>query len=75
MMRVGAVIAIGHLGTRHFLRGKHPRQELLDECDRKHAERIFVNRRDGTIEHVGYVVGGEWFSLYRLADWKKQRND
>ena len=71
MMRDGTILALGHRGTKHLLRGLHPRSELLDACYRKHADKIYVDRCDGTIAHVGYVVGGEWFILYRLAEWKK----
>jgi hypothetical protein len=42
--------------------GKHPRKELLEHFGRKHADRVYVDRKDGTY-HVGYVIAGLWIRV------------
>lgn len=54
--------------TYHDL-GKHPRKELLHRLGRKRAERMYVDRADGT-RHVGYVIAGLWITLYRVESWE-----
>ncbi len=43
--------------------GRHPRKELLERLDRKHAEKIYVD--DGV--HVGYCIAGHWIVLYEVT--------
>jgi hypothetical protein len=43
--------------------GKSPRGALLKALARKSAR----NRPDGTACHVGWVVAGRWFNVYRLS--------
>jgi hypothetical protein len=44
---------------------KHPRKDLLDRLDRKHAEKMYVG--DG--KHVGYVIAGLWISIFKVEPW------
>jgi hypothetical protein len=45
--------------------GRHPRKELLEKLGRSHAEKIYVNSKDGEKTfHVGYVIAQRWWSLY-----------
>jgi hypothetical protein len=43
-----------------------PRKTLLDELAAKHADKIYVHTKDGVL-HVGYIVRGAWYSVYRLT--------
>ena len=45
---------------------KHPRKRLLDKLGRKHCEKIYKNEG----EHVGYIVDGEWWSIYEVHSWR-----
>ena len=54
----------------HGLRGP-PRKALLERLERKSAKKMYVDRKDGTSVHVGYVVGGRWFTLYRVTPFER----
>ena len=58
------MVAIDQYGQRVYIPGRHPRQELLSALDRKYAERMYVDRRDGRTMHCGYVIAGRWLTLY-----------
>ena len=64
-------IAIGNYGTRHQLTdpNKHPRGQLLEKCYRKHASKMYVDTKDGEAKHIGYIVAGEWFTVYEVHEW------
>ncbi len=69
-MKLG-YMAIGNYGTTHRLTesGKHPRGQLLEKCYRKHAAKMYVDDKDGNAKHIGYIVGGEWFTIYEIHEW------
>ena len=61
-------LAIGHLGTTfHGL--KHPRKDLMARLGRKSARKMYIDRADGSGAHVGYIVAGEWFTVYEVHEW------
>ena len=63
-------MAIDQYGQTYHI-GKHPpRKWVLDYFGRRHAERMFVDRRDGTPRHAGYVIAGDWLNIYRVSEWK-----
>ena len=48
--------------TQFWLKSEHPRKELLDALGYKHADKIYVDRSDGTY-HIGYIVNRRWFTI------------
>lgn len=60
-----------HGETIHGL-GKWPRKGLLQKLGRKHADRVFCDGRDGKTYHVGYVVAGQWWRIYRVEPMRKE---
>jgi hypothetical protein len=69
-MKLG-YMAVGNRGTTHHLTepGRHPRRQLLDKCGRSHADKMYVDHTGGPPTHIGYIVGGEWFSVYEVHTW------
>jgi hypothetical protein len=58
-------MAVDQYGTTyHGL--SHPRKDLMERIGRRHAEKMYQDRKDGTSHHVGYVVGGHWCTVYRV---------
>jgi len=51
--------------------GPYPRKYLMDRYGTKHAEKVYVDTRDGKSNHVGYIVRGEWWQLYTVTPWSK----
>ena len=70
-MKLG-YLATGHFGTTYRLvdPDRSPRQQLLEHCHRKHCEKMYVDSLDtGRPVHKGYIVAGEWFTLYEVHSW------
>jgi len=69
-MKIG-YLAIGHYGTTLHLNdpSKPPRKQLLDKLGASHAQKMYVDDKDGNAKHVGYVVDREWFNIYEVHDW------
>lgn len=42
---------------------RRPRASLCERLGYRSARRMFVDR-DGRSLHVGYVIGGQWLTLY-----------
>lgn len=58
-------VATSQHGRVHLCTTPYPRKELLALCDRRHADRVYVDTTHGP-ECVGYVIGGEWWTLYKV---------
>ena len=54
-----------------WLEGVHPRAELLSYFGATHAEKVYLDKEDGSTVHVGYIVNGLWFTLYKIEPWEK----
>lgn len=59
-------MAIDQYGTTyHDL--KHPRKELLKKFGRSHADKMFVEFKNGEDRWIGYVIAGHWLRLFEVA--------
>jgi len=66
MKQVG-FIGIDQYGQ-HYHIDKHPRKELQEAIGVKHTDKMFIDLKDGGCKHTGYVIGGLWITVYRLAE-------
>jgi hypothetical protein len=57
--------SVVHLGDTTY-----PRKALLAKLYAKHAEKIYVDKTNGTVAHIGYIVQGRWFTLYNVTQWE-----
>ena len=66
-MKLG-YMAVGHRGTVHQLTDadKSPRAQLLAKCGRQHCARQFCDLKNGGTQHTGYIVAGEWWTIFGL---------
>ena len=48
----------------------HPRKDLLKRLGRKSAEKMYLDKDDGSSVHVGYIVGDSWFTLYEVTPFE-----
>ena len=53
--------------TEHGL--QHPRKDPLERAGVRHAEKMFVDGKDGQPKHIGYVISGHWWTVYKVASW------
>lgn len=60
-----------HGQTFHNL-GQHPRKELLARLDRTKAEKMYIDQRNGTAFHVGYVIAKHWLTLYEVKRMERK---
>jgi len=51
--------------------GLHPRKALLERLGRRHADKMYVDRADGSTRHIGYVVARLWIRLLKVEPWEK----
>lgn len=64
-----AIDQYGH--TEHNL-GPNPRQELLRRYDRTSAQKVYVDKTDGSARHIGWIVAGHWFTVYRVTPMENE---
>lgn len=57
-------------GRTHHDLGRHPRKKLLELYGRKHAERMYVDRK-GQRFHVGYIIAGHWLRVFEVVDFAR----
>jgi hypothetical protein len=58
-------MAIDQYGqTYHAL--KHPRKDLCDQLGTKHADKMYVDGKDGKTYHVGYIIRGLWLQVLEV---------
>lgn len=66
------ILAINQFGGKLLLSSKHPRKELLQRTGFIHADRMFLDDKHGNTYHVGYIVGGLWWTFYECSEWKRK---
>lgn len=70
-MKLGYLAVEERQGSKIALTGnKSPRQQLLEKCCRKHADKFYVDTKDGKTKHIGYIVAGGWYRIYEVHDWQ-----
>ncbi len=57
-------IGIDEYGETFYIKS-HPRKELMEQLYTTHADKIYVDRMDGTY-HIGYIICGHWINVYGL---------
>jgi len=57
------MLALDQNGQRVYIRGKHPRSELLKTLHATHADKLYRDTKSGVV-HVGYIIQRRWFTLY-----------
>jgi hypothetical protein len=62
-------IAIDQYGQRYLNLGKYPRKALCERLGRKHVSKMYCDDGNGKSNHVGYVIGGHWLTLYNVTPW------
>ena len=43
-----------------------PRRDLLKACGRKSAAKMYIDTKGGATLHIGYIVAGRWFAVYKV---------
>jgi len=58
-------IATDDHGNTKMIRSDHPRKELeAIYCGK--VSKMYVDDNDGNTQHVGYVIGNNWITLYKI---------
>ena len=55
----------------HGLSASHPRKDLLDRLGRKHCAKMYCDKKDGSVSHIGYIISGLWITLHFVSPWEK----
>lgn len=48
---------------------KHPRKELM-EVYGSNVSIMYQDMKDGSTEKVGYVINGNWITVYEVHSWE-----
>jgi hypothetical protein len=68
------LMGIDQYGQTYHALGQHPRKELLSRIGRKSARKMYVDKKDGSTAHCGYVIAGLWITLYEVRPFEKLIN-
>lgn len=49
----------------------YPRAWLMEYYSVRSARKIYRDRKDGSMRHVGWIVAGHWFSVFRLCSLER----
>ena len=60
------IVGIDQYGQTYHDLGKYPRKELLNRLGYKKADKMYQDKKDGSVVHCGYVIGGNWITLYEV---------
>lgn len=71
MSRTKHYMGIDQHGVTYHDLGTHPRKALLERFGRKHADKIYLDLKDGRTVHTGYVIAGLWIQLYEVYQMRK----
>lgn len=55
-------------GHSHLIRARSPRKWLMDYYCKSSAKPIFQDRAEGGVIRVGWIIGGQWFHVYRMTE-------
>jgi hypothetical protein len=56
--------------TIHLPHCTHPRKALLAHLGRQHASKMYCDTLTGESKHIGYVIAGQWLTIYRVNEWE-----
>lgn len=58
--------AVNQYGEKLIIDSKHPRQWLLKRAGLKNARKMYSDLKSGGVRHIGWIVGTEWWTVYRV---------
>jgi hypothetical protein len=64
-----SLMAIDQYGQTYHGIGPHPRKRLLEILGAKHADKMYVDGKDGKAIHIGYIIRGLWLTIYKVEPW------
>ncbi len=66
-------MAIDQYGQTYHGLGQHPRKELIERIGSGHVSKMYLDKKDGSVVHVGYVIGQHWLTLYEVKPFERSR--
>ena len=65
-------MSIDQYGQTYHDLGSHPRKELIKRIgSTKHVSKMYHDKNDGSVVHVGYVIGQHWLTLYEVKPFER----
>ena len=66
---------LGYLGIdqygKRYKMDKYPRKELLEQTGYSNASKMYMERKDGSSYHDGYVIGPHWITVHEVHSWDR----
>lgn len=66
-------MGIDQWGNTYHNLGEHPRKMLIERIGAQHVNKMYIERKDGSNPHIGYVVGQHWVTLYEVTPFEEER--
>ena len=66
-------MAVDQSGQTYHIGNNSPRKWLLDYFGKSRATKMYVDCKNGTIKHTGYVINDMWLRIYRISEWKSEK--
>jgi hypothetical protein len=63
-------MAIDQYGHTYHNLGNHPRKELMKRLYCSQVSKMYRDKIEGSYNHVGYVVGSLWCTLYEVKPFE-----
>lgn len=65
------IAAIDQYGRTTFVDADKPRKSLADALGipSSSLQKMYYDKADGSVEHIGYAGLGLWYTLHTLAPW------
>ena len=61
-------IGIDQYGNHYHIK-KYPRKELIEQIGIQHVKKMCIDKKDGSTDHVGYVIGDHWIEVFEIHSW------
>ena len=61
-------LAINQHGNLLRVKGMRPRKFLMDMAGVRSARKMYEDCKSGGVRHIGWIVAGEWWSVYQVHD-------
>ncbi len=63
-------LAIDQYGQTYQIGNNPPRKWLLEHLGASKADKMYADKKDGTVRHIGYVITGLWLRVFKVCNWK-----
>jgi hypothetical protein len=65
-------IGIDQNGDKIMIYSNYPRKYLIDYFGTTYIKKMYQDDKNGRRMHVGYIIDGYWYKLYKVEEFRIQ---